>query len=60
METLKDLVARVSQPGAVVWIGLRPARREALVPVEAAEIVESGLVGDHGRPGKRAVTLMQA
>lgn len=60
MEDLKDLVARTARPGALVWIGLRPARREAMVSIGAAEIAESGLVGDHGRPGKRAVTLMQA
>jgi MOSC domain-containing protein YiiM len=48
----------------VTWIGVRPARKAALVPLEAAEItLEAGLVGDHysGRPGgKRQVTLIQA
>ncbi len=42
------------------WIGLRPERRADLVAVEAARIEDDGLVGDHARPGKRAVTLIQA
>ena len=28
--------------------------------VESAEIGETGLIGDHARPGKRALTLFQA
>jgi MOSC domain-containing protein YiiM len=28
--------------------------------VGRAEVTEAGLDGDHGRPGKRAVTLIQA
>jgi MOSC domain-containing protein YiiM len=50
------------RPGRVLWIGLRPARREGLVPVERAElVVGEGLVGDHyaGRSHERDVTLMQ-
>ena len=46
--------------GRVEWIGLRPARRVPPVVVDAAEIGPDGLVGDHARPGKRAVTLIQA
>ncbi len=42
------------------WIGLRTARREAMRLVETVEVTEDGLLGDHGRPGKRAVTLIQA
>lgn len=60
MERLAELIARVAQPGRVDWIGLRPARRAEMVAVAAAEITEAGLAGDHGRPGKRAVTLVQA
>lgn len=51
------------QLGKIEWIGLRPARREALQSVEGVEItVESGLVGDHykGSSRKRQVTLIQA
>ncbi|MBM2575917.1 MOSC domain-containing protein [Jannaschia sp. Os4] len=47
--------------GTVAWIGLRPARRAPMVPVERAEVDAAGLVGDrHPSPGKRAVTLIQA
>lgn len=31
-----------------------------MVSVEAAELAEDGLVGDHARAGKRALTLIQA
>ncbi|MEM6712036.1 MAG: MOSC domain-containing protein [Pseudomonadota bacterium] len=59
-ETLKDLISRVTKPGQVIWIGLRPARREAMVEVDKAAITEAGLEGDRSRTGKRAVTLIQA
>ncbi|MGR3541748.1 MAG: MOSC domain-containing protein [Hasllibacter sp.] len=39
---------------------LRPARRAAPVRVDGARLGEGGLEGDHARPGKRAVTLIQA
>jgi len=57
---LKELIARTGGPGRVEWIGIRPARREALLPCEEVEIGADGLAGDHGRPGKRAVTVIQA
>jgi len=44
----------------VDWIGLRPERLAPLVPVDGARVTEAGLEGDHGRPGKRAVTLFQS
>ena len=53
-------MARHAGLGRVTWIGLRPERRAEMVSVERAELSASGLVGDHGRPGKRAVTLIQA
>lgn len=54
------MIARTAGPGSVAWIGLRPARRAPLVPVDAALIALEGLEGDHrARPGKRAVTLIQ-
>jgi MOSC domain-containing protein YiiM len=56
---LREMMARHAQGGRVAWIGVRPARREVMVAVEAAEIGGAGLEGDHGRAGKRAVTLMQ-
>lgn len=56
---LKSLIAGWAQPGRVRWIGLRPLRLEQMVPVEEVMITSEGLEGDHGRPGKRAVTLIQ-
>jgi MOSC domain-containing protein YiiM len=58
-DSLKELINTIAKPGRVEWIGLRPARREAIQAVEQVEVTEDGLVGDHGRPGKRAVTLIQ-
>lgn len=57
---LKRMQARWAQPGRVGWIGLRPERLSEVVPVARAEIGAAGLSGDHGRPGKRALTLIQA
>lgn len=50
--------------GSVIWIGLRPARCEPLLPVQTADMTpEQGLIGDHyqgrGTPN-RQVTLIQA
>lgn len=60
-DSLEDLLARFPHQGRVEWIGLRPARRAPPTLVDDAEITESGLVGDHrARPGKRAITLIQA
>jgi MOSC domain-containing protein YiiM len=59
-DSLAALTARFAQPGRVVWIGLRPARRAPMLSVEAAEIDAAGLIGDRREtPGKRAVTLIQ-
>ena len=60
MEPLADLMARHAQDGRLDWIGLRPARRVTPEAVAQGWIDVSGLRGDHGRPGKRAVTLIQA
>lgn len=61
--TMDELMGRFARPGRVEWIGLRPGRREALNPVESAEIsAEEGLVGDHWKPRpktNRQVTLIQ-
>ena len=61
---LARLMAGPIRPGRVAWIGVRPARKAALVWLEGVEITrENGLIGDHysGRPGgKRQVTLIQA
>lgn len=60
MERLSDLIRRVAQPGTVIWIGVRSARRAEMSVVESARIDANGLVGDHARPGKRAISLIQA
>ncbi|MCI5074375.1 MOSC domain-containing protein [Oricola sp.] len=60
-ETIAELTARFPRPGTVTWIGVRPERKAPLVPVSSVAITENGLAGDHRkRPGKRAVTLIQA
>ncbi len=60
MERLADLISRHAQDGRLARILLRPERLAAPVAVDAAEIAARGLTGDHARPGKRAVTLIQA
>ena len=54
------MMARHARAGRVEWIGLRTERYEPVEVVDLAEMDESGFVGDHGRAGKRAVTLIQA
>ena len=61
MLTLAELTARTAHPGTVTWLGLRPARRAAMVPVPSAVVAFAGLEGDpRARPGTRAVSLLQA
>ena len=60
MSDLHDMIRRWAQPGRVTWIGLRPARGAGIDTPDTVEIDASGLVGDRARPGKRAVTLLQA
>lgn len=55
-----DMIGRYAQAGTVQWIGLRPARKADVVSVADADVRSDGLVGDHGRAGKRAITLFQA
>ena len=57
---LARIMARHAQAGRVSWIGLRPERLADLEAVPDGVLAEDGLGGDHGRPGKRAVTLIQA
>ena len=48
------------RPGEVVWIGLRPARRKPLNPVQQADLdPDRGLIGDHGTSKNRQITLIQ-
>lgn len=61
--TIKALMTNLPQQGTLQWIGLRPARREAMHSVsEVRAETASGLVGDRyaGRSGTRQVTLIQA
>jgi MOSC domain-containing protein YiiM len=60
MESIATLMARHAQHGRLDWIGLRPDRLAAIHEVGTATVTEAGLSGDHARPGKRAVTLIQA
>jgi MOSC domain-containing protein YiiM len=47
--------------GEVIWIGLRPGRREPMCPVTLADLNPvAGLIGDHATSRTRQVTLMQA
>ncbi len=52
------------RPGRVVWIGLRPARRTTMRPVETARLDPiDGLIGDHYSSrtgGARHLTLIQS
>ena len=60
METLAELTARHARDGTLEWIGLRAERLGPVAPVAQCKIAETGLVGDHGRKGKRALSLIQA
>ncbi|MBY6161681.1 MOSC domain-containing protein [Mameliella alba] len=60
MRSLAELRRSFAGPGRLDWIGLRPARKADLIAVDSAVVGLDGLAGDHGRPGKRAVTLIQA
>ena len=59
--TLAQLTSRHASYGELVWIGVRPARREPVESRRFARITPSGIEGDRNmRPGRRAVTLIQA
>jgi len=61
---LARLIEGPVRRGRVIWIGLRPARRAAMLAVECAELDPTeGLIGDHYSSrtgGVRHVTLIQA
>lgn len=60
--TLEDLLNTLPQVGTVTWMGVRPARHQAMVTSDALEARPgSGLTGDRyaGSSGKREVTLIQ-
>lgn len=59
---IHDLTEQFPRTGQLLWIGIRPARKQSLLAV--AEVVvdrEFGLAGDHyaGRSKKRQITLFQ-
>ncbi len=60
MNGFKALIEGYAQPGMVDAILLRPVRLEMPVSVQQGDVTENGLMGDHGRPGKRTITLVQA
>lgn len=55
-----EMIARWAQPGEVTGLWVRAERRAAPRALASVRIGEEGLEGDHGRAGKRAVTLLQA
>lgn len=60
--SLFELLYIFPEPGELMWIGLRPGRKQPMLFVEQAEAApDDGLVGDHyhGLNGKRQVTLIQ-
>lgn len=61
---MHELMQHFTQPGAVAWIGLRPAPRKPMQEVEETYArMGTGLDGDRykGKPeSKRQVTLIQA
>ncbi|WP_170327104.1 MOSC domain-containing protein [Ruegeria arenilitoris] len=59
MSKLAELIATWAQPGRIDWIGMRPERRAGMQVADSVMISTSGLDGDRGRAGKRAVTLIQ-
>lgn len=54
------MIATHARDGTLDWIGVRPERLEPVQAVAEAYLGPEGLEGDHGRSGKRAVTLIQA
>ncbi len=54
------MMACHARAGTIVWIGLRPARREQMRAVPHADVGIGGLEGDHAPIGRRSVTLVQA
>lgn len=63
MLTIAELTANLPQVGRVEWMGVRPARREAIQIVTEIEVTPAGgITGDRYRSsrGKRQVTLIQA
>jgi len=54
------MMARHARVGRLDWIGVRSDRRADVCAVDSAEVALGGLLDDHSRAGKRAVTLIQS
>lgn len=54
------MMSRHARQGRLDWIGLRSERYATIEVVDTATVIDNGFTGDHGRAGKRAVTLIQA
>ena len=54
------MMARHARPGRIEALLLRPERLATPVLADAADVLETGLSGDHARAGKRSLTLIQA
>jgi MOSC domain-containing protein YiiM len=59
MSAFKDMIDRFAKAGRLEEIWLRPARLDPPIEARDAWVTAAGLEGDHGRGGKRAVTLFQ-
>ncbi len=62
MMTIKNLCEQFPKSGTLVWIGIRPARKQAMLTPDCVMAdSQQGLIGDRysGRNGKRHVTLFQ-
>jgi MOSC domain-containing protein YiiM len=61
--TIAELKSHHAQSGRVLWIGVRPGRREPMLALDAVQAIAGrGLEGDRYRPGDkgtRQVTLIQ-
>ena len=57
---LARMMERFAVPGRIEAIWLRPTRRDPVAAATEAMLTDAGLAGDHARPGKRALTLIQA
>jgi MOSC domain-containing protein YiiM len=57
---MAELLSRFPRPGRIKAILLRPGRYAEPEAVDHADLTQSGLIGGHARPGKRALTLIQA
>ena len=62
-ETLHELRQRFPSSGTITWIGVRPAARAPVIPLERARLRAGfGIEGDHRARrggGRRQVTLLQ-